>query len=120
MSSSEEIDLLNRKLSRVNKARLEAEQLLEEKSAALYEANQALTAVNSGQQEYLTVLSDVALAITTIKSIDELAWYVVREVVGRLGCSDCVFYLYDASTKSIIQCAAIADKNPEGQKILNP
>ncbi|WP_262693621.1 ATP-binding protein [Kordiimonas aquimaris] len=120
MSSSEEIDLLNRKLSRENKARLEAEQLLEEKSAALYEANQALTAVNSGQQEYLTVLSDFALAITTIKSIDELAWYVVREVVGRLGFSDCVFYLYDASTKSIIQCAAIADKNPEGQKILNP
>lgn len=100
-------------------ARLEAEKLLEAKSAELYLANQSLAAANSGKERYLSVLSDFAFMITKISSIDELCWYVAREVVGKLGFADCVVYLVDEADNCIFQQAAIAEKNPQGQDILN-
>ncbi|MBO6504459.1 MAG: response regulator [Kordiimonadaceae bacterium] len=119
MAEMTEAELLKRKLAREQRARHEAEVLLEEKSAALYEAKQSLEASNAGKEQYLQILADFALAITEIETVDELAWYVARKVVGRLGFSDCVVYLYDPESHSIIQAAAIADKNPTGEEIVN-
>lgn len=112
--------LLQRKLAREQKARREAERLLENKSAELYKASQALLAASSDREQYLAILSEFALALTRIESIDELAWYVAREVVGRLGFADCVFYLFDETDNCLVQRAAIAEKNPSGTEILNP
>ena len=100
-------------------ARLEAEKLLEAKSAELYLVNQSLAAANSGKERYLGVLSDFAFMITKISSIDELCWYVAREVVGKLGFADCVVYLIDDADNCIFQQAAIAEKNPQGKDIIN-
>lgn len=119
MAEISEIELLERKLAREQRARHEAEVLLEEKSAALYEAKQSLEASNAGKEQYLQILADFALALTQIDSVDQLAWYVARKVVGRLGFSDCVVYLHDADENCIKQAAAIADKNPSGEDIVN-
>lgn len=119
MTEVTEIELLKRKLNREQLARREAESLLEEKSAALYQAKKHLEDANAGKAQYLQVLADFALAITQIHSVDELAWYVARKVVGRLGFSDCVVYLYDPDSRCINQAAAIAEKNPSGEDIVN-
>ncbi len=120
MNKSSRIEILERKLARELRARHEAEVILEEKSAALYQAKKNLEASNAGKGLYLQVLADFALAITQIESVEELAWYVARKVVGRLGFADCVVYIYEPETHCIKQSAAIAHKNPAGDKILNP
>lgn len=114
-----ELERLERKLAREQRARREAEVLLEEKSAALYQAKKHLEDANAGKEQYLQILADFALAITQIDTVEQLAWHVARKVVGRLGFSDCVVYLYDPDSHSIRQAAAIADKNPSGQEIVN-
>ena len=119
MATPDNAGISARKLVRERAARLEAEKLLEAKSAELYLANQSLEAANSGKERYLNVLSDFAFMITKITSIDELCWYVAREVVGRLGFADCVIYLFDEADNCIFQQAAIAEKNPQAEDILN-
>lgn len=119
MTDITEVDLLQRKLGREKRARREAEVLLEKKSAELYEAKKNLEASNAGKEQHLQVLADFALAVTQIGSVDELVWYVARKVVGRMGFSDCVVYLYDPKSHCIRQAAAIAAKNPSGEEIVN-
>lgn len=119
MVASDNAGISARMLARERAARLEAEKLLEAKSAELYLANQSLESANSGKDRYLNVLSDFAFMITKITSIDELCWYVAREVVGKLGFVDCVVYLLDAADNCIFQQAAIAEKNPQDQDIVN-
>ncbi len=119
MAEMANVEILKRKLAREQRARHEAEALLEEKSAALYEAKKTLEASNAGKEQYLQILADFALAITEIETVDQLVWYVARKVVGRLGFSDCVVYLYDPEHHCIKQAAAIADKNPSGEEIIN-
>lgn len=120
MAEASKIEILERKLAREMRARHEAEVLLEKKSAALYHAKKSLETSNAGKEQYLQILADFALAITQIDTVEQLAWYVARKVVGRLGFTDCVVYIYDAATHSIKQMAAIAEKNPQGDEILNP
>lgn len=120
MPEASKIEILERKLAREQQARHEAEVLLEKKSAALYQAKKELEASNAGQEQYLQILADFALALTQIDTVEQLAWYVARKVVARLGFADCVIYLYDPATNSIKQSAAIAEKNPGGDEILNP
>lgn len=54
------------------------------------------------------------------QSKDELYWYTAREVVSRLGFSDCVIYELDYEKKICVQTAASGPKSPTGNKILNP
>ncbi len=115
-----ETEALARKLNREKRARKEAEQLLEAKSLELFRINKQLEKTNEGHQSRLQILNKFAIAITKIETIEELGWYVAREVVGQLGFTDCVFYLYRPSAKCLVQKAAIAAKNPAGSEILNP
>lgn len=119
MAEMSELELLERRLAREKRARREAEMLLEEKSTALFEAKKNLESTSSGREQYLQVLADFAIAITQIGSVNELVWHVARKVVGRLGFSDCVVYLYNPENHCIQQAAAIAEKNPRGEDIMN-
>jgi signal transduction protein with GAF and PtsI domain len=53
-------------------------------------------------------------------SPEELFWYTAREVVSRLGFSDCVIYRLDHEKKVCIQVAASGPKAPAGNAILRP
>lgn len=53
-------------------------------------------------------------------SAEDLLWYTAREVVSRLGFSDCVIYRLDHTNKVCIQAAASGPKSPAGNSILNP
>ncbi|WP_417451236.1 ATP-binding protein [Kordiimonas sp.] len=72
------------------------------------------------QEQQLRVLNSFAVSLMQITSAEELAWYVAKEVVGKLGFVDCVFYEVDSARGVLVQRAAIGDKNPEGRIILNP
>jgi len=68
----------------------------------------------------LTTINAFALSLISITSKEELAWYVAREVVGKLGFVDCVIYLRDDNNKILHQSAANGtDKNPSGNEIVN-
>ncbi|WP_417456740.1 ATP-binding protein [Kordiimonas sp.] len=72
------------------------------------------------KEEQFRILNSFAVSLIQITNIEDLAWYVAKEVVGRLGFVDCVFYEYDANQRVLVQRAAIGEKNPEGRTILNP
>jgi len=58
--------------------------------------------------------------LITIPSKEELAWYLAREVVGKLGFVDCVVYFLDDEKEILRQYAAIGEhKNPASNKIAN-
>jgi signal transduction histidine kinase len=68
----------------------------------------------------LEVINNFALRLFDISSEQELAWFVAREIVEKLGFEDCVIYYADAEQSSLTQVAAIgAIKNPRANEIAN-
>ncbi len=68
----------------------------------------------------LKIINAFAVELITIPSKQELAWYVAREVVGKLGFDDCVIYFTDHNGKVLRQQAAFgANKNPVSEQIVN-
>jgi len=67
----------------------------------------------------LRVLNNFAIELISILDESELAWYVAREVVGKLGFVDCVVYFVDRERRMLRQVAAIGVKNPRGNEISN-
>jgi two-component system, LytTR family, sensor kinase len=53
-------------------------------------------------------------------SREEMLWYAAREVISRLGFSDCVIYELDSEKEICIQVAACGPKSPRGNHIVNP
>lgn len=72
------------------------------------------------EAETLRTLNTFALDLMSIRSEEDLLWYVAQNVVGRLGFVDCVVYLADPSGTELRQAAAWGEKNPFGRQILNP
>lgn len=114
------LDINQLRLERERRAREEAEHLLEAKSRELFRSREELKASHAENLKFLNILGEFAAAINDITSEEELVWYTAREVVGRLGFVDCVIYLYQPAQDSILQRAAIADKNPQDREIVNP
>ena len=67
----------------------------------------------------LQIMNNFAVDLINIGDEKELAWYVAREVVSKLGFLDCVVYFLDKSDNHLFQVAAIGEKNPVGDEILN-
>jgi len=68
----------------------------------------------------LKVLNDFAVKLIGLSTEQELAGYAAREVVGKLGFVDCVIYFLDREKGVLFQAAAIGNKNPHGDEIMNP
>lgn len=68
----------------------------------------------------LRTLNAFAIDLMSIPNIEDLFWYVAQNVVGRLGFVDCVIYQADQAQTSLVQVAAMGQKNPFGRNILNP
>lgn len=68
----------------------------------------------------LRTLNAFAVDLITIPSVEDLFWYVAQNVVGRLSFIDCVIYEMDTENNSLLQVAALGEKNPYDRSILNP
>ena len=58
--------------------------------------------------------------VISIRTAEDLFWYVARNVVGRLNFVDCVIYRADAACTTLEQVAAWGEKNPYDRVIINP
>jgi signal transduction histidine kinase len=75
-----------------------------------------------GQKETATLrtLNSFAVDLISIPNVEDLFWYVAQNVVGRLGFVDCVIYRADDAQTTLVQVAAMGEKNPFGRSIVNP
>ena len=75
---------------------------------------------SSGREDSrLKIINALAIKLISITDQNDLAWYVVREVVGLLGFDDCVIYYSDPESQRIRQIAATGAKNPNSDEIVN-
>ncbi len=75
--------------------------------------------VSTSAERELEVLREFVVHLLEITDVGELCWYVAKEVVGRLGFVDCVVYRFDVEAQTLVQSAAIGEKNPEREVITN-
>lgn len=68
----------------------------------------------------LRTLNAFAIDLISIPNTEDLFWYVAQNVVGRLKFVDCVIYRANDEQTSLVQVAALGEKNPYGRSILNP
>ena len=54
------------------------------------------------------------------KSVDDILWDVIHNVIRHLGFEDCVIYLLDDENALLVQKAALGPKNPKFRQILDP
>lgn len=66
-----------------------------------------------------SILNNFAVELISITEEEDLAWFVAREVVAKLGFVDCVVYYLDPKKQLLRQVAAIGEKNPKGYEITN-
>ncbi len=72
------------------------------------------------EQHHLFIVSEFAVSILPLTTIEQVTWHLVRDVVSRLEFEDIVIYLFDEKKQRLIQHAAFGYKNPEYYEILNP
>ena len=72
------------------------------------------------QTSALRTLNAFAIDVISIRSAEDLFWYVARNVVGRLNFVDCVIYQADEDQTVLKQVAALGEKNPYDRTIINP
>jgi|GEM_PF-774978 len=71
-------------------------------------------------QHILRIFNDFTVELISISTEEALAWYVAREVVGKMGFDDCVVYYVNNTSNSLWQCAAIGEsKNPRSNDIID-
>lgn len=73
----------------------------------------------NASQQYVKVMNAFAVDLISIADEKELAWYVAREVVQKMGFGDCVIYYCLEDPGTLVQVAAIGNKNPRDDVIAN-
>jgi len=80
---------------------------------------QAVVSKLTWENARLKILNEFAIKLIALSTRHELAWHAAREVAGKLGFDDCVVYFHDSDRQVLIQTAAIGEKNPYGDEIIN-
>ena len=66
---------------------------------------------NLTSDDYLKTLSDFALQLLQVSSLDQILWLIADQIIEELGFEDCVIYLVDESRKLLVQKAAYGPKS---------
>lgn len=72
------------------------------------------------EQQYLAIISDFAIDMLSLESIEQVLWHVAKNVVAKLDFEDVVIYLFDHDKQLLIQKAAFGNKSPFEDEIINP
>ncbi|NQZ81117.1 MAG: diguanylate cyclase [Colwellia sp.] len=78
------------------------------------------TAISVVEQEYLTIVSEFAVDLLAMDSIEDILWHVAQYVIPQLGFVDVVIYLFDDKKKVLVQKATFGHKNPNAHEIFKP
>ena len=77
-------------------------------------------AVLTEELEIERAINYFATSLVHQHTIDEILWDVTKNCISRLKFVDCVIYLLDANTKTLVQKAAYGPKNPRSYEIFQP
>ena len=55
--------------------------------------------------DYLKTLSEFALKLLQVSTLDEILWLIADQIIEDLGFEDCVIYLTDTSRQMLVQKA---------------
>ncbi|NQZ09122.1 MAG: EAL domain-containing protein [Algicola sp.] len=72
------------------------------------------------QQQHLSIVSEFAVKMLSLNTVDRVIWHLAQEVVAKLGFEDVVIYLMDEARQVLCQKAAFGDKSPVGEDIVDP
>ncbi len=65
------------------------------------------------------VINYFAQSLTDKSTEDQILWDVTKNCIAKLGFEDCVIYLLDKASNTLIQKAAYGVKNPQSEQIQN-
>ena len=82
---------------------------------SVYNPNNSTT-----EPHYLAIISEFAIDMLSLDSIEQVLWFVTKNVIGKLGFEDVVIYLYDSQKQQLVQKAAFGDKSSYEDEIVNP
>ncbi|UCF37233.1 MAG: GAF domain-containing protein [Acidobacteriota bacterium] len=68
----------------------------------------------------IRVIRHFAEALTQANSVEDVLWLVAKEGIAPMGLEDCVVYLVDPASSTLVQRAAHGPKNPQHREIFNP
>jgi len=66
------------------------------------------------------VINSFAQTLLHVNTVDEVVWAIAKNAVAQLGYVDCVIYLIDEDSNTLIQSAAHGPKNPLDFDIKSP
>lgn len=69
---------------------------------------------------YLSVISEFAVDLLKMNSVEQIVWHTAKNVVARLGFEDIVIYLFDPHTKRLVPKATYGEKNPSEHTKFEP
>lgn len=78
-----------------------------------------VAAKDLSKRTVLRAVNKLAVRLISLKSVDDVLWYVAKDVFGNMGFRDCVIYVADPDAMVLKQSAAIGEKNPKGRDIAN-
>jgi diguanylate cyclase (GGDEF)-like protein len=67
----------------------------------------------------LEALIDFVEHVNHIDSIEDACWHLAQHTIKSLGFVDCVVYLLDSDSNSLVQVAAYGPKNPHQRQVVN-
>ena len=72
------------------------------------------------REKRLEILHSMSLDLIGIDNEEDVLWYVVHEVVGKLDFVDCIIYSFVEHAGKLVQRAAVGPKSPKKKVILDP
>jgi diguanylate cyclase (GGDEF)-like protein len=72
------------------------------------------------ENRYLSIVSQFAVDILSINTIEQILWHLAQNVVAKLGFENVVIYMWDEQQQVLIQRAAYGQKSPCGKEIVSP
>jgi diguanylate cyclase (GGDEF)-like protein len=71
------------------------------------------------QTKYLNIINQFSIALMELNKLEEVYWYVTKDVVAKLGFDDCVIYILNESNGMLEQVSAHGVKSPQSGEICN-
>jgi diguanylate cyclase (GGDEF)-like protein len=71
------------------------------------------------QTKYLSIINQFSIALMELNKLEDVYWYVTRDVVSKLGFDDCVIYILNPENNLLEQVSAHGVKSPQSGEICN-
>lgn len=78
-----------------------------------------MTRVEAQKENYFEIINKFALDLLEAQTDDDIAWVLAKNAIAELGYQDCVIYLLDDKENTLLQKAALGNKDSGNRVIYN-